>query len=412
MRLRKYLLATIAAGSAVIAGAGTSNAWVGGKNYERQQVITTGKAPRMHRTVAWTAPTRAKDLVPAGWNIMWDHDTETPTQLMLPNMVASGSVSSASVAESIARSVMSAHLELLAPGATMDNFTLKTNQLDGDVRTVAFQQVVGGAKVMGATVQFLFKGDRLSLITNLALPHVKVDVPAARLPVAAIHAAATAWLAGDGRQVAPSAVATFAGDRVIVANIHPKLRHGVDIEYTLAETVTVQSTTAEPGRWDVFVDSNSAAAFARRSTLHFATGTIQFNVPIHDPVHGYAAVPAQTVTSTINGAQVTTDDNGVATFTGANPAVVKPGLVGPFVAIVNNGTGGLITDTLSLASGGKVTWDQSATEDNDAQLDSYVFANTANRLREDELRLRDGSRQGPAHGQRQRAADVQRVLGR
>ena len=140
MRLRKNGLATIAAAGAIVIGSGASDAWVGRKGAE-PQVVTAGKAPRMHRTVAWTAPARAQvpRLAMPGWKIVWDRDTDTPTQLMGPNQIASGTVADGSIAESVARAWLSSHLELLAPGATMDNFTLITVQLDGDIRTVALR---------------------------------------------------------------------------------------------------------------------------------------------------------------------------------------------------------------------------------------------------------------------------------
>ncbi|HEX2691616.1 MAG TPA: hypothetical protein VHN14_33625, partial [Kofleriaceae bacterium] len=159
---------------------------------------------------------------------------------------------------------------------------------------------------------------------------------------------------------------------------HPRAASGVDITYTLAEQVTMETTTGEPGRWNVFVDARTGAAFAREPTLMFSSGTVLFDVSDRAPLAtaGRHPQPAAYATLLVDGVTVTTGGDGVVTWPSASPATVRSGLSGPFVAVTNK-PGALVADPLSLPVGGSVTWKHADEEMLDAQLDAFIYANQA-----------------------------------
>ena len=362
-RLTTYGLAALLAGVA----ASDSAALVhhGGLD---QQKVTTGRQPRLHRTLAWGTHASLP-----GWTVQWDRDTDTPAQMMGPHVIVTGAVADATIAEAAARAFLAQHLPLLAPGASLSDFTLLANRVDGDIRSVTFEQHASGLRIDGAAIGFSFKNDHLTLVSSTALPNARVVVPSDHLPRTAIESAASAWLGKAGHAVA--ARAGVPVERVILPLVHPHNHWGVDVDFRVAEQVSVEATQGT-GRWDVFVDARDGTAFARRNTLRYATGTLQFNVPDHDPSHTRGVQLAPNDDLTINGTACTTDGDGVATFSGANPGALTPGVVGPFVTI-NNFTGTDVTDSLSIADGGTTVWDKSTDISSDAQLDAFVYASRA-----------------------------------
>nr|HEX4315222.1 DUF4215 domain-containing protein [Kofleriaceae bacterium] len=334
-----------------------------------QQKVATGRQPRLHRALAWGTHASLP-----GWRVQWDRDTDTPAQMFGPNVVVSGSVADGTVAEAAARAFLAQHLGLLAPGASASDFVLLANRVDDDIRSVTFEQRASGLRVDGAAIGFSFKRDHLTLISSTALPNARVVVPSDRIPRTDVAAAATAWLGRAGHVVAARDLPV---ERVVVPLIHPHNFAGVDIDFRVAEQISVEATQGT-GRWDVFVDARDGSAFARRNTLRYAvnTGTLQFDVPDHDPSHTRGVVVAPNDTITVNSASVTTDGSGAFTFAGASPGTLVPAISGPFVTI-NNFSGTNVTDSLQITAGSAVTWDQSATISNDAQLDAFVYASRA-----------------------------------
>src|SRR5262249_40438298 len=157
---------------------------------------------------------------------------------------------------------------------------------------------------------------------------------------------ATSWLA----RANISTHVVGRGDRVIVPIVHERgTSAATDIEYRVVETVNIEGDR-DGGTWDVFVDAADAAPVARRSTTLYASGQLLFDTPDRYPAAGRSAKPAPNLTSTVNGAQVTSDGTGSLTWA-SGTATVAPGLVGSFVKIVNK-AGSLVQDSLSLADGG------------------------------------------------------------
>jgi cysteine-rich repeat protein len=347
-------------------------------------MVTTGTAPRPYREVEWVRQGALDRAGFTGWTAIYDRDTEVPLRMWGPGQLAYGAMASPAVAEAWARKFLTEHLDVLAPGAAPWDFVLAANQLSpsGDVRSIGFVQQAGGVAVLGGTISFAFKNDRMIMVGSTALPHVSIGpvaLPGQRFVAARVASAATAWLGAAGHTVAP--LGAVAAAQVIVPIVHrrgPGSTDPADITYTLAEQVTVEATKGEVGRWNVFVDARTGAAFARESTLMFASGTVLYDVPVRAPLAtaGRTQVPAATVNQKVNGLDVAAGLDGVVTWVGTAPSTVLPGLAGPVVAITNKG-GTLITDSLTLTAGGSVVWNRGTEEVVDAQIDSFIYANQA-----------------------------------
>ena len=367
MRLRSFAIAT-----AITAGAATSgNAFAPHKGSDRP-LVTNGRAPRAHRAIAWTAPKSAQTL--PGWHGIWDHDTDVPVRLWGPSIAFAGSTADAKIAEAAARQLLAQQLATLAPGASVADFALAANALDpsGTIRTVTFAQSWRGIPVVDGAVGFTFERDHLVMLSSSAMRDVAAKQPGGTLARVDVETSAQHWLFQAGVQ---STGIRSHGARVVFPLVRARTAHGYDIEYRVAETVSVESH-GEAGRWDVYVDAIDGTPIARRQTLAFATGTVNFDVPDQSPSQTRSPHPAPNDTHTVNGAAITSDGNGLVTWTTASPATVAPGLTGPLIAMTNV-AGALVTGNVSLANGGAVTWSFAATPESDAQLDSFVYASHA-----------------------------------
>lgn len=371
-----------AAGLAALFTAGlvqTSGAVVRSKDAEAP-MVTTGQAPRLHRDVEWVQSDVLDRAGFRGWTAIYDHDTDVPLRMWGPGQLASGAMANPAIAEAWARKFLAERITVLAPGAAPADFVLAANQLNpsGDVRSIGFVQNAGGVAVLGGTISFAFKNDRMIMVGSTALPHVTAQLVSSgqRLAAARVTSVAAAWLGAAGHTVAPrGAVAT---KQVIFPIVHPRTASGVDISYTLAEQVVMETTAGEPGRWNVFIDARTGAAFARETTLMFASGTVLFDVSDRAPTAaaGRHPQPAANATLRVDGVTVTTGIDGVVTWTGTDPATVVSLLVGPFVAMTNK-AGALVADPLTLPASGSVTWSHATEEAIDAQLDAFIYANQA-----------------------------------
>jgi MYXO-CTERM domain-containing protein len=351
-------------------------------------VVTAGRAPRRHRDVAWVQHGALDRAGLASWTAIYDRDTGVPLRLWGPAQSAPGAMASPAAAEVWARGFLAAHLDLLAPGAAVGDFVVVANQLSprGDVRSVGFAQRAGGLAVLGGTISFAFKRDRLIMVGSTALPDVAIAPPSGRgprIPDARVTAAAQAWLAAAGhRAIARGGV---AADLVIVPIVHPRGHAGgagaADITYSVAAAVTMESVAEEPGRWTVYVDAGTGAAVARETALSFASGTVLFDVSDRAPraAAGRHPQPAAHATHLVGGSQVTSDASGAVAWPGDGAATVVPGLTGPLVAVTNR-AGARATGTLVVPAGGSAVWSWAADPAADAQLDAFVYANQVKRF--------------------------------
>ena len=377
MRFRTLALAL--AGTAAMAQ--ISDAVVRPKGAE-EPLVSADHGPRTYRTTAFARAAQLASAGLPGWRALWDRDTDVPLRLWGAGEHAPGAVADAAIAEAAARRFLATHLAVLAPGARVADFELVSNQLSGtgDVRSVGFVQRAGGVRVLGGAIGLSFKRDRLALVSSTALPHVSAHVtaPAQRLAPGVVAARAAAWLAAEGHAVAALAPAhAFAPalpERVIVPVVRPR-RAGAapDITYRVAEQVTVASTTAAPGRWDVWLDAADGAPIARRTQLHFATGTVLFDVADRWPGSTRSARPASFAAHRIGDDAATAGLDGTITWAGDASAEVGLGVRGPYVAITNR-AGSLAAQTMTLAPGGTLTWSMADDEFGDAQLTAFVHA--------------------------------------
>ena len=340
---------------------------------EEAAFVTSGRPVRAQHHATWLTTTLARHGLDR-WRAVWDVDTNVPIRLWGSTARIVGAVANPSAAEAAAREFLAAHLSLLAPGASVGDFKLVSNVIDPSVgiRSIGFEQRIGGARVVGGAVGFAFKNDRIVMVSSSALPDVTVTAAARAFKADSIGVAATGWLATAGHTTRVVSV----GDRVIVPLVRPRTAAGLDIDYRLADEVEV-SSIVETGSWTVWVGSDDGVAFARESHLMHTTGTVLFNTPDQSPTSGPRSdKPAPFDTHTVNGVATTSDANGVVTWNTAGSATVNPGLAGTFVTVVNT-SGAQATATLTLPAAGAVTWNLSTVETDDAQLDSFVFANKA-----------------------------------
>ena len=367
---------------------------VGRTDTAEAPMVTAGKPPRLHREVAWVHHGAQGRAGLSGWTAIYDRDTGVPLRMWGPGQPAPGTMASPAIAEAWARTFLAAHLGVLAPGAAPSDFVVVSNQLgsDGDVRSIGFTQHANRVAVLGGAISFVFKNDRMIMVGSTALPHVTTAAPAqpglrgARLSSTHVASAAVAWLGAAGRTVA--ARGAVGNEQVIVPIVHARDAGGVDVSYTLAEQVTVESTTGEPGRWSVYIDAATGAAFARENTLTFASGTVLYDVPDRAPMAagGRHPQPAAEATLNVNGVPVTTGKDGVVTWTGSDPAMVFPGLSGPLVAVTDK-AGVPVTGSLTLPADGSVLWSRPSDAAIDAQFDAFVYANQAKQFAKTRMNL-------------------------
>jgi cysteine-rich repeat protein len=335
--------------------------------------ITAIRAPRSAVSTTWKAGPAHTPL--ANWTVMYDADTDVPLRMYGPAILTSGSVSNPAIAENAARQFLQAHIATLAPGSAMTDFTVFANELLGqnDIRTVIFQQHVGGVAIHEAYVIVKFKADRLGLVGSTAMPNVTVAANPNRVVQQALGVRAISWLAESGIDAELEGANALAAPRIILPTVHKKTGAAPDITYTVVEQVAVKAKTGM-GRWTVWLDATTGAPVARQSHVYNATGTVNFNAPNRYPGGGYSAKPASFATHTIDGTSATANAAGVVTWNGAAASSVALKLSGTY-ARINTESGTLAADTLALQPNGAITWTKSTDEVSDAQLSSYVHTN-------------------------------------
>ena len=353
----------------------TSDAVVRPRGAEDPVVTATQKhAPRTHRTISWSRASQMDALGLSGWTAMFDRDTGVPARLWGAGIPAFGAMANPAIAERAARDFLAQHLQTLAPGAQLSDFVVVANRLGGagDVRSIGFQQHAGGVPVMGGAIGISFKADRLVMVGSTALPNVTINASPRALDLPKLVATAQTWLAADGHQVAARNVPVT---RVILPLVRSRPAGGT--QFHLVDQLSVESTSSDPGRWNVWIDATTGAPIARSSTLRFASGRVLFAVPDRSPTFGVRSPkPAPNVSHKVNTVDTMASADGTITWADGGDATIVPGLSGPLVQVTNK-QGMLISDSLTLANGAEVVWDRSTEELNDAQISAFVFASTA-----------------------------------
>ncbi len=328
----------------------------------RQQVIAHWDRIPTRASKAWHAFVADAG---SGWRASWDGATSVPRQLFGPGLPVPGASSRPGVAAKYAHEFLERHLALLAPGASIGDFVLAADQVSGGIRSIGFYQYAGGMRVLGGQVGFLFRNDRMFLISSEALPDV--GAPDGRVHVTERGAMASAqrWIATD--------VATRADARGIEGPyVLPLVGDARVLGYRTVMRVTVEGHRPI-GRWDVYVDAFTGQLVAREQTLMFATGTVEYNVPVRYPEGGRADYPARSAKLEVGGVNVDTDDDGLLTWGGDQAADALMRVTGPLVNVVND-AGVEVQETLPIQPDGTVSWDVSDDDQADAQLATFIHA--------------------------------------
>jgi MYXO-CTERM domain-containing protein len=325
--------------------------------------MTSSQAPRVAAR-AWSV---FQSDTGGGWMAIWDEATDVPVRVFGGSLAAPGTVASAAKAKALAETILSRHIDLLAPGASASDFVVVVNELIDDTRVVSYAQLHRGVAVVGGKLSFRFKNDRLHLIASEAIPHVHAAVPAHAIAPAAAVASAQGWVGADyGATVATGVV---EGPMVL-----PIVGHGAVIAQRAVLKVEVES--ASPfGRWDVYVDAATGAPVARRQTVRFADATVLIDAPVRHPLAERADYPAELATVTIGPDAIHTDELGVLTFA-VGPIDGTVALSGPQVKVFN-AAGAETTSTFPFDQGASVRWSAADDEHADAQLTAFVHAKVA-----------------------------------
>jgi cysteine-rich repeat protein len=298
------------------------------------------------------------------WRATWDVHTGVPLRILGRGRAVPGSIAQPEVAAAAAKAFLAEHLALLAPGASIGDFQLVSNTLEGGMRSVGFEQHHQGLRVRGGQVSFRFKKDRLFVVGSEAVPHVRVPpYGAAVLDAARARELAAAWVAEEGS----TALTVGAVSAPFVLPV--VLESGEGFQRRVVE-VTVES--AEPrGRWAVALDAETGLRVAREQTLRFITGTVSMNTPERRPGAVRRDTPARGLRITVDGRAVETSATGGFTTTSSRAATVATSVVGRLVRVVNNsGNGATITG--SVEDGGTLVWNAASTEQVDSQLTTYI----------------------------------------
>ncbi len=327
-------------------------------------VASTAFADRA-RVVADRPERSGRVLVPdagvRGWRALRDRETGAVAQLWGGSIAAVGAVGDPAIAARAARAFVAAHLDVLAPGASIDDFAISANRRDGALRTVTFRQTWRGLRVVGGGVYVVFGHDRLFAAGSTALPEPSVKLPGMRRATRARLDRARAWF--------PGVTMASTGERVVLPIVHG----ANDIEYQIADAVDARAASGE--RWTVYV-APDGAPLARDLETARATGTLRFDVPERRPGGTRLSMPAASVGIAANGSAETTGSDGSFSWNGNQPATVVPSVVGTFVQ-VTDAAGSPATASLTAQPGGNVDWSLASDEHGDAQLTAFVYASIA-----------------------------------
>ncbi len=362
---------------------------------ERPVEMSTGRG-RLHAPTSWQVPAAAKKAWVAlhgphgAWQAIWDHDRGIPLRVFGEGLPAPGANAHAGKALAIAGTVLAEQLALLAPGTLVTDFVLVSNTVhgrDGAMRTVGFAQTHAGLPVLGGQISFLFKHDRLIVMSSAASPRLAVRIPVRSADAAKARGAALAWI-----EDAYGATPTVLEERGRA--ILPLLREPADptlrapapgpiLEHRVVTTLVVD--LAEPrARWEIYLDAESGVPLARRQLLHFGAGTLRYNVAQRFPTGDRQDYPAVTASITVDAQGTLTDSGGSFTSATTSIANVVAAVTGTRVR-VRTGVGTPATQALQIADGGTGVWDGRATATLDAQLTAYVHTNLAKTFAKAEL---------------------------
>jgi cysteine-rich repeat protein len=375
--MKRHYLASVVALLLATAHSRESEAVVATPQTSRAQVGYQGLSPRVERRTQSAAPTRQafqllRDFeadLGGTWEVIWDEHTHVPLTLIGSGAAFAGVNADAQVALQVSQSLLAAHLELLAPGSTPQDFVERGTFQHRGLRTVTFDQRASGWRVDGASITLAFRNDRLILVTSTAFPYVVLPPLATQPSSASLAQVAEQRVRGDlGGSARAHRVSSSP-------EVLPIVSASGAIDYVPVYRIEVAGQ--QPfGRWAVFVSAATGQAVARRQLHRDFSGALTYNVTERWPGGTRLNLPAAFADLTIDGQNVTSDADGKVTWTGANAASLTARVTGPFVNVINQ-AGSAATASLSLADGGTQNWSGASNEATDAQLNTFVHLNVA-----------------------------------
>ncbi len=297
----------------------------------------------------------------------WDRATGVPSRIWGKGLDVPGSVASADIAAAAAWRFLVAHLDLVAPGASITDFELVANVERRGLRTIGFIQRHGGLPVFGGQVNFRFKNDRLFVVGSEALPDVRVAQPRRVRPTLDLRLAAGAATAADLGLAADRVTTSATGQLMIV----PLVGEDRVLGYRVAVPVEVDGGSA--GRWQVFTDPATGEPLVRRSLTRFGAGTVAFDAVDRWTGRPRRVFPAPGLSVAVGGTTAITGIDGGLTWSGGAPISVMTSVTGPLVNVENR-AGAEAATTLSVADAGMGVWVPGEDRDLDAQLSTYIHA--------------------------------------
>ncbi len=303
---------------------------------------------------------------------MFHERTGIPMRAWGFSVTTPGASRDPAAAAKAAEQTLRQHLPLLAPGAAPEDFVLAQNHLDRGARgqrTVGFTQTWRGMPVLGGSVSFRFRGDRLFGIASDAFPDVDAPVPAELVHEDAARAEARAWVL-DG---AARAVATTVGGPFVLP-----MGRADRIEYRVVLRVRVEAESPR-GAWDVYVDAGTGEPLARAQTLQFETAHIEIEAWERSPSYGermsYAGDRVTLDLDSLPSASGESAPDGSFSFEG--DAVSGTATLSSSHVRVRNDEGDDYAYGFDAAPGASIRL-ESNVEELDAQLNSFVHADLVN----------------------------------
>jgi len=350
------------------------NARIAAETLTARPAAGVSKPLRTHTEVRWGAvPSAAwsKFTAAAGgrWTAAHDRATGVPSRIWGSGIAVPGANASPQIAEQVARQLLATHLALLAPGAQVSDFELVANHTDGEIRSIGFQQKLGGRRVVGGQISFRFKRDRMVAIGSEALPEVTVGVPRARLSRAAVHGRATTELRRD--LALANAPVSEPGDEVVL----PLVADDAVLGYRVARPLTIDG--GADGRYLAYADVATGAILAVHQLNAFASGTVRYRTVDRHPARPRIDLPAPRTHVTVGSTPQTTSADGSVSWAPDVQQSITTAVIGDLVTIVNKATsdGPLAVAQLVLAPGGQTVWDASALALDDAQVNVFISTN-------------------------------------
>ncbi len=307
----------------------------------------TTRAVPQARQQAWS---EFRAEVGPGWQGLFTPATEGAFYLYGPGLPVPGSVREPGVARAYAADFLARHIELLAPGAAAADMVVTHDLLihQGKSRHIGFQQTYRGLDVIEGYVTFLFKSDRMFVITSNVTPGIDATVSGARVSDATAQLGARRWIARDyGTNFAAGngTVGEVSGPYIlpVTAGKRDQLVRG-NVQFHTVLAVPVSSAVPEGG-WRVYVDAATGEPVARQQTLFFADGRVGFRLGKRRPGTELQDVPALN-TNTSAGQ---TDATGTVDVGGGGSITLRT--EGPRVRISNTSGGNVLEATVSASPG-------------------------------------------------------------